>query len=211
MNSTTLSHPRLRCRAVRFWSALTEREPARHLQDCPDCRRYFAASAELQARLTRTKAAAPAAVPADLERGILRAVASARAEEAAAGPAQRRPAPAHLARWLTGGGIAIAAAAAVAMMMSSRDARVPSPHPTSLGSDDVTALIDSAAKLSDQWWNTVVPSASTALQKNPLQQEAASMYAAAQSALDFLALNFLPPTETGTTPPGVAPRPAGTI
>ncbi len=209
MKTTPLPRRRLRCRAVRIRSSLTERPPAAHLEHCADCRAYFAAVNELESGLTGSAAqwSAKTPVPADLEGGILRAVASARGEmvgsRAEAPPAAAAVSGlAPLRRWSIAGGLVLAAAEGLAIMVSQREAQSPSSSVNpALAPHEVAALVDSAARLSDAWWNRVVPSAGTAIQNNPLQQEAASVYDAAQSALDFLALNFLPPGAAGDTPP----------
>ena len=61
-----------------------------------------------------------------------------------------------------------------------------------------------AKSISTLWQNSVVPSAQTLVADNPLQHELDSVYSDTRSALDFLALNFLP-----TAPATPSLQPAG--
>jgi hypothetical protein len=62
-----------------------------------------------------------------------------------------------------------------------------------------------AKSISTLWQNSVAPSAQTLVADNPLQHELDSVYSDTRSALNFLALNFLP-----TFPATSTLQPAGT-
>jgi hypothetical protein len=68
-------------------------------------------------------------------------------------------------------------------------AKIPAPQ---------TAVSDEP--ISDWVFNQVVPPAGTLVANNPLQHELNSVYSDAHSALDFLALNFLPSPAGGGAP-----------
>jgi hypothetical protein len=56
-----------------------------------------------------------------------------------------------------------------------------------------------AKSISTLWQNSVVPKAQTLVVDNPLQHELDSVYSDTRSALNFLALNFLPTTPATPT------------
>ena len=74
---------------------------------------------------------------------------------------------------------------------------------------EVVAAADAVDQVSDQFWTSVVPEAVTRLQDNALQSEINSVYDSARSALDFLALNFLPTGAGVTAPKGTEGRAKG--
>jgi hypothetical protein len=88
----------------------------------------------------------------------------------------------------------VAAAVAAALFISLRLERAPAGSAARAGdvSADVVALADAAQDWSDQMLNSTLPSAGALVEDNPLRQEADALYADAQSAMNFLALNFLP-------------------
>jgi predicted anti-sigma-YlaC factor YlaD len=170
---------------------VTDREPAHHLATCADCRRFFNASTALQTSLRRDAAQTPHSLQPHFERGILQAVHASRASVAATASAPRSARA--VLRWMAGLGAAGAAAVIAFTITFQREAPRTAPEQkVAVAPEEVAAIVDSAAELSDRWWNSVVPSATSAIQENALQQEVTSVYADARSALDFLALNFLP-------------------
>lgn len=192
----------LQCRIVRGWSALRETPSSRHLQRCPACREYFARARTLETALQRESRAETFPVPFGLESQILRCVT------AAAAPARRQRHTRAFARWerrdwMIGVSVGLAGALALAVWLSPgvRPSVEAEATPLAFTAQELAPLVDSAARLSDRWWNGIVPTTGQALQENPLQQEAASVYVAARSALDFLALNFLPATPSENLPP----------
>jgi hypothetical protein len=208
MSTVSSPRPRFACRVVRLWSSLGESEPVAHVASCADCRRFFAASAALEANL-RARAARCVPTPAGLERSILHAVRTSEADAAAAA-APRRAWP----RWLPAGAAATAVLAVVVIVSLPRERPVEMPpqaapaHVTAVTvtPDEMVQLLASAAAAGNHWWQTTLPSATIALEQNALQQELASVYADARSALDFLALNFLPKTAESTASAGPPSR-----
>jgi hypothetical protein len=183
MKNPSSSTPRFRCRLVRLWCPDTGPQP-RHAESCADCREYFRASDALDSALRRDAVRNAPEFPAGLERSILLAVrASSRA------PARSARSPWFL---LGGGLIAAAAAVAMAVVLLQPASRV---QPGSLAANPTpSAPVVAAAdgSITARLWNAVIPTAGTLVADNPLQQELKSVYSDARSALDFLALNFLP-------------------
>jgi hypothetical protein len=196
---------RLACHLVRTWSALKDAPPAAHLATCADCRTHFAATATLETAL-RSRVPARSAAPANLESNILRAVRAAEAAPApAASRSRRSPWPAI---GLAG---ATAAAAAFAFLKLPQKAE-PELAPESsavvaANAADATALLSSVGQFSERLADKVIPNAGAVIASNPLQDEFSAVYADARSALDFLALNFLPRTTASSA--SIPPRGTG--
>jgi hypothetical protein len=183
MKNPPSSTPRFRCRLVRLWCPDTGPHP-RHAESCADCREYFRASDALDSALRRDAVRNAPEFPAGLERSILLAVRAS----------SRAPARSSRSPWfLLGGGLIVAAAAvALAVVLLQPASRV---QPGSLASNPTTSAPVVAAadeSITTRLWNAVIPPAGTLVADNPLRQELKSVYSDARSALDFLALNFLP-------------------
>ncbi|MBI4624794.1 MAG: hypothetical protein HY736_16455 [Verrucomicrobia bacterium] len=195
MNTTPSLRSRLVCRAVRL-CCLSGRpatgKRARHIEACGDCRQYFSACDELESGLRRDAARSAPAAPVGLERGIIQAVRMAQ-------PVPARP----RFRIVPVAGIAIAAAA-VAIVALRQPLRVDDAGTAANPSAEASALLDAVDSISEQWWNSVLPSATTAVQDNALRRELDAVVADARSALGFLALNFLP-SSPGNAAPQAAP------
>jgi hypothetical protein len=132
----------------------------------------------------------------DIERQIIRAVRVAATDSSDS--RLRRPRRA----WVMGG-LEAAAIAAIAVVFNAgptRDARSAPGAPWS--AEETVAIIQTVESLSNGLVETVLPSAGVLVVDNPLQRELEYVYADFRSALDFLALNFLP--TSGDTP---SPRP----
>jgi hypothetical protein len=123
-----------------------------------------------------------------LERDILRAVRSA-------DPKRRAPSRRPNGIWAAGLLSAAAATAVVALW--------PGPgHPvdstnrqaSGLAAEDAAVIIRTVETLSTEFVDSVIPAAGGLVAENPLQRELSSVYSDMRSALDFLALNFLPDT-----------------
>jgi RNA polymerase sigma factor (sigma-70 family) len=127
--------------------------------------------------------------PTGLENRILRAVAESRIQR----PRRRFPLP-----------LAVGAAASAAVLLAAAMFLRTAPEPDHPG-EEIAVLLQTADSLAERWWNSVVPGTATLVHENALQQELTSVVAGARSALDFLALNFLP------VAPAPPPQPAGTI
>jgi hypothetical protein len=166
---------------------------SRHIETCADCRQFFHAADDLESALRRDAARFAPVPPEGLERRIMQAVE--RSTRTA------RPARSPLALILAGS--AVAAVALIAFFVK---------HPAFPGRDitvtNQTAQVNDALvvakSISTLWQNSVVPSAQTLMVENPLQHELDSVYSDTRSALNFLALNFLP-----TTPATPTLQPAG--
>jgi hypothetical protein len=188
MNTPIPPPPRFLCRAVRGWQSLFGKPAAgriagpgsRHVAHCADCRRYFNAAGALDAALRRDALRQRENVPSDLEQSILRAVRQS------ARPPQRtqrtRPGFVPLA--------AAGAVACVALVLSLLP-RTPATGQAGLAPGSAATAVAAVADPASLW-TKLKPQAETLLQGDPLQDEAHHVYADAQSAIHFLALNFLP-------------------
>jgi hypothetical protein len=203
MNTPNDSRPRLLCRAVRGWSVLAG-DPvtglaARHVAACPACQKFFAASAALDVRLRTAAPGRAAALPVGFEQRMERALAPLTREPAAA---EESGSPWVLWSFLG----SVAAAAVVVFVLMRPVAPVPSDGPAiaELGDDPAAILNESvqvAQALNNRFWNSMAPTATTFVRENSLQQEIGAVYSDAQSALQFLALNFLPASAMADLPP----------
>jgi hypothetical protein len=152
---------------------------------CPACREYFAASAALDERL---RAAAPRlaqALPQGFEQRMERALA----------PHTRKPAAASDSGspWVFWSFLGSIAAAAVVAFVLFRPVDVPSSGP---GIAENPPLLAPVAGMRPTSSDVLLGLAGA----NPLQREIDHVYADAQSALRFLALNFLPASATTEAP-----------
>ena len=121
--------------------------------------------------------------------------------EAAAEPSE--PARPTFGRLWTLGGLAATGALAALLISANLRPRVDEHGPANLTTADGAAVVVSAVQsLSSGLVDSVIPSAGELVAENPLQRELGSVYSDVRSALDFLALNFLPTTpEPATVPP----------
>lgn len=188
--------PRLVCRLVRHWSALRGADSPRHAASCPDCQAYFNALDTLDRGLRHDAVARSAETAGSdaLERDILRAV-----RQSAARPTERRSP--RGAGWMLAG-LATAASIALAMVFFERASQsgesIARSDPMS-SQAEAQAIVNAVETFSDRLVGSVIPSAGELVARNPMQQEMGSVYSDMRSALDFLALNFLP-TSAATTP-----------
>jgi hypothetical protein len=194
--------PRLVCRVVRLWCAVSQADQPRHVATCASCQVYFAAANELESQLRRAAHARSTASDAtqNLEQQILRAVRSS------ASRPRRASAWQPTRSWLMGGVCAAAAAFAIGLALrfgtgSAPRERMADATPT----DDAAMILSTVESLSSELVGTVIPSAGELVVQNPLQEEIGSVYSDMRSALDFLALNFLPATRLN--PPAEPVRP----
>jgi len=183
--TTSSANPRFTCQVVRFARALMENVGGAHVSSCPDCQVFYRAMGELDAALRRETPATREAIvgesSSELERSIMRAVREAKAAA--------DPAPSRLPGWtwaLSG----VAAAAVAAVFVFHQPAA--SSHAVAGPSDDALAVIDAVESFSTKLTERVIPATGSLAANNPLQRELGSVYTDARSALNFLALNFLP-------------------
>ena len=182
----------LSCRVVRAWSALSSAaSTSSHAKSCPACAEYFHAADALDAQLRHDARHATPPIPRGLEQRVVRAIEAAQAgrEPQAHAPSAWRP-----AGFVAG---ALACAAAVFFVgRTIRNERIDSPRP-----EDLVMMLTTVESVSGKLWDEVLPSATTAVNENPLRQELNSVVTGARSALDFLALNFLPTSATESAKP----------
>lgn len=183
MNSAPSTAVRFACRVARYRCALGAGPAASaHVAGCPACQRHFHAVAALDLGLRRSAPAARPAPAADFEVRLLRSVCAARA------PASARAAAGQRA-WL---GAATAAAFAGALglaVFAGRPAAAPAARITPA---ETVAMAAAAQEFSSRLVAAGIPRAAAAVTDNPLQHEFGAVYADLRSAVDFLALNFLP-------------------
>jgi hypothetical protein len=146
-------------------------------------------------RLDAARAALPVSSP-DFAPQIIRSVRETASEATAEAHSTLRRS------WMLGGLAATAVLAAIVISTNLRP-RFGGPATTNLTTADGTAVLVSAVQsLSTGLVDSVIPSAGALVAENPLQRELGSVYSDVRSALDFLALNFLP---TATQPATTAP------
>lgn len=185
MNTTPTEPPRLLCRFVRGWAALTTPDSAAalgHRAKCPACRAYFESHAAFETRLRQDARAQPPAVPDGLEQRIADAV---RRSQAAARTPPRRAFP----LWAVG---LTTTAALVAVVVTLN--RSPRPEKTSAEVDpaEIAAVFKAVTALPAQLDRLLPAPGSRTAADDPLRHELDNVKADARSALDFLAANFLP-------------------
>lgn len=211
------SRPRVVCRLVRHWCAIADPANSRHVAACADCREYFQKVNALEVGLRREAPLATrgaVAPSAGLEREILRAVRASAAEV--------RTAPGRTWRgWnpvLLGAAAAAVLAVGATFVVLDRGpvgapmtgpqsaAAISTSNPATTPSNTVNAadaalIAEVVDSLSSKLTDSVIPTASEMVANNPLQRELDYVYDDARSALDFLALNFLPSATAASAPP----------
>ena len=190
MKTIPSSRVRLACRVVRQWSGVVAGGVPRHAESCPDCRAYFAAGAALDGAMQRDARALAQRTPLPSV-GFERRVINAALQPSAAAAVERRQ------PWRVGQ-MAAAALAVVAVAAFFR----PVGSPTSAANEaDAAMLANAVGTVSRGLVETVIPTAGEFAANNPLQWEFDAIYSDARSVVGFLALNFLPNSPAGTTPP----------
>ncbi len=108
--------------------------------------------------------------------------------ESAAEPAPRED---SRSPWIRG--LALTSVAAVAALVFTRTSWLDRGQDANhLAREDAALLVDAVESFSHRLTDSVIPSAGQLVKTNPLQDELGSVYADMRSAIDFLALNFLP-------------------
>jgi hypothetical protein len=194
MNDYRPHRTRLLCRLVRRWemqmgpasgeSALTQR----HIEQCEACQEFFSEDLAFEQNLRRGAAFVKTEPEAGMELRILQAVTATRT-------VRRRE---RFRSFLFAG-------VALAWTLIQR------PHATESKETGIAAVEKSgkesgglATPTSTHGWWTAWDAQHSALamaEKNPLQEEIDSVYTDAQTAIGFLALNFLPTSEGSATAP----------
>lgn len=192
MNSNlTLCRTRFTCRIVRRWCALTEAAAPQHAARCVACQEYFAAVASLEEALRRDALRSTPLPSIGFEQRILSTVRTSGRELEVAAP--RRTA--WLPAWT---GFAALVAVALVLAWSNRPPRPPVDLRSTAA--DAALVVDTVENLSSQLVDSVIPTTAQFVARNPLQQEASSLYADARSAIGFLAMNFLPKGKDNAPP-----------
>lgn len=187
--------PRLACRVIRQWCVVSEGRPA-HARSCPSCQVYFEAADRLESALrsaaTHDHSEALPSSP-EFERALLRATRASTSM-----PERLSRAPSRT--WAVGGLSAVAAIVAIALFVNVDQPSAPPVRVVSTSSaEEAAVILNTVESLSNGLVASVIPSAGHFVAENPLQQELGYVYSDVRSALDFLALNFLP--TTGEKPP----------
>lgn len=195
MNAT--KHTPWSCRLVRFGASLSRDGDAaswvrRHADACPSCQQHFATAASFEQQLRASAPSRSVAPRASLEHDIMREIMAAAPDRASA---WSRDVPSRSSRprrvW-PAFALAASAACAVALVFVQRPRHGnPPPSPAPRVESVVSATTPSSAS-----WTQLATPVRTLLNEDPLQSEAQQVVAEARSAVDFLALNFLP------NPPG---------
>jgi hypothetical protein len=142
--------------------------------------------------LRREAAAMQVTPPEGFDERLIRAVRLSQEEEEPAAPVRSRG---PLLAW-AGAAAALAAVAVVFFRPAPSEDVATAKEPV----PNLGQVLVAAENLSDGLWNTLKPSALDLSSAKPLQQEIESVYSDARSALDFLALNFLPSVNTMGAP-----------
>jgi hypothetical protein len=171
MNHESQSTTRWSCRLVRMFGGDAE---SAHVAQCSDCQRYFGRVDQLETALRRDARVPRAAVPAGLDARILRALEQENA------PARRRPVARFPALVLGAGTACVALTAWLVWGAGGRGDQVVTELPAGRGPASLVSLA------------TLTPTVESVVSEGSLQNEVDSVYADAQSAAHFLALNFLP-------------------
>lgn len=185
MKTNDLNPTRFACRIVRWSNALAGgaggeiRKFSAHGATCADCQKFFAVQAQLESELRFAAGEMGDRPEDDFEERILRGVRKVRP---AARPTVRFGHP-----LIPLAGVVAGVVFAIILL-----GRIP-PKPTGTGQPLVAGpgVIAPAAPENSWTWN-MPDSLRVAVKGNPLQNELESVYSDAQSALNFLALNFLP-------------------
>ncbi|MEO6004340.1 MAG: hypothetical protein ABIZ04_19525 [Opitutus sp.] len=198
MNSEQSNRPKLVCRVTRWRAALFDGSAATvrgHSATCADCQTYFASASQLENALRQNAPAVGAIAPGTLESRIINSVQRSQQPERTAS---------HPMAWLvTGLGVT---AAAMFLLVRMNE---PQPRVTQEQFASVAQVLNLAIELPERISN-LQPDALQLLETNPLQTEIASVQSDAQSALKFLALNFLPTSTDPARDAKVVAKPRGT-
>ena len=193
-SAAAIEKPRLVCRTIRLWSVVSGQPQSRHATTCAECRNYFAAIQDLESGLRRDAAVANSSpAPSDFAQQIIRTVRMEASDSVHRSSSAR-------SKWWTFGGLAIATSLAllVSLQFAPRSENRLVANPSAAESAEV--IVSAVQSLSNELVDSVIPSAGELVATNPLQQELGLVYADVRSALDFLALNFLPTAAASRAP-----------
>ncbi len=179
MNTSPPTNSSFRCTVARIFGH------DGHAASCPDCQAYQTAALALETALRRDAFGNRPPFDPRLNDRVVDALRAARQDV--------RPSRSYTGILSFGGAAVAAMVAAFAFRLWTSPEEVQ----TELATADVTQLVADAGSLSKRLWQAVEPSAAALADHSPLQEEIESVYSDAQSALSFLAVNFLPsPSES---------------
>jgi hypothetical protein len=188
MNAKISQRPTLACRAVRGWTALsggggapqTGRIGSGHLEHCAECRAFFAAGDELDRALTREASLSREPLPFGFEHRVMQAIRQAER------PSRRAVSPRAIASFAA----AAASLALAIFVLPKHEATTNVVQPS--GASGTVAMAAAGDSLVSRVWDSLDPKASELIEENSLQTEVDSVASDARSAVNFLAMNFLP-------------------
>ena len=202
MKNFPVDRPRFTCRIIRGSRSVlgdtTAGAPrgfgAAHIAACADCQSFFGACDELERALKRDAAREWREPPSGLEQNIIRAVRLSTPE----------PAPRHSRRTLLSLAGATACAAVAVLVYQQRTSSPGTPAAAqenlAVNAVDPATLAEARqiiAAVPADLFAQMQPRAQAILQQNPLQNEVDAVAADARSAVQFLALNFMPTPAAG--------------
>jgi hypothetical protein len=191
MKNHDLNPTRLVCRMARWSNALTEgalrgnRKSAAHVATCEDCQKFYAANDELESALRESARETDRSTRDGLEERILRGVRGGRIEP------RRTVRFGHPL-------IPLATVAAGVVLAIFLLGRMPPKHNEVSRPLVAKREVIAPATPGNSWTWSVPAPLRFAVDGNPLQNELDSVYSDAESALNFLALNFLPSASSGS-------------
>lgn len=197
MKTPNSDRPRLTCRLTRSWIAIRGDAgiASRHVESCDACRAYFGACDALENALRRDAVLEMQAALVGFERRVMEAI------DRAESPRRERRSWTPVISLAT-------AAACVALAITFYPK--PEPAPATPTSADVSETIAAAFAFVQtapaNAWGSFKPKAEQVFTQNPLQEEAELVYADAQRAVRFLAMNFLPTVPEMDAPPRTPAR-----
>jgi|GEM_PF-4396746 len=197
MKPSPSPNPRVRitCQVVRFWSGVRSEDapPAHHLATCESCRQFLVSSEQLQLGLRREAMSAVPTAATELEQRLIEAIRFSP-------PATHEASPQHrgfLTLTVAGGAAALVLAGLWHYHLTPFYGQQTA-GPTEYTAE-VAALVAAVRSIpSDLSRNLEAPATQLAAD-NSLGREVENVYSDARSALNFLALNFLPTSAEGVS------------
>ena len=185
-SNSSIPGVRITCQVIRFWSSVRREDapPSRHLETCESCRRFLVSTDQLQLSLRHGAGQARSTPPPEMEQRIIEALRLSRP------PSPRESHRTLLTFSLAGCAVALVLAGAWSFNL----VHFPGSNPGVPGeyTSDVAALVAAVRSIpADLGRNLEAPTAQLT-GDNSLGREVENVYSDARSALDFLALNFLP-------------------
>lgn len=179
MNPSDSDRPSLLCRLVRLWAAFrSEDSTAGHIARCTSCQQYFDSAGQFESQLRREARAEMQRPPDGLDLLIMQGV------RRSAAPERRQRARLPFVFSVLGATAALTGA----VFFIGHLVNPPADDPSA----EIEALAAFARTLPGRVLDPVANSAVQLAQRDPLREQLDSVVSDARSALDFLAVNFLP-------------------